>query len=81
MKQVLKKFLWDFDMFPAPATFRNKEEPEIKTSNIGLLSLLLAIFFTYVFINSLVELFQYKNISYSETINVSNRLNLDQRAR
>lgn len=74
IKRIAKKFLWEFDLFSASACFRNKEVSEVKTSNIGLLSFILGIFFTYVFIYSLVDLLQFKKISYSQTTNVVSML-------
>jgi hypothetical protein len=75
MVKLIKKFFLEFDMFASYATFRTKGEPETRNLCGGILSFLLVIYFTYVFISQLVHVSNWEQISSVET--KSNVLNVN----
>lgn len=58
-------------MFSVPPTLRANEEPETSSLCSGVTSFLLALFFSYVFINSTVKVVTYENINSIQTESVT----------
>ena len=59
---LLKKGILEFDLFSALPTLRARGETETLNFCGGLLSLLLLLFFTYVFIITTVNTFNYQQM-------------------
>lgn len=63
----IKKALSDLDLFSAPPILRARKEPQTSSYISGILSLSLALFFSYVFIINAYGVIAYIKIDSVET--------------
>ena len=59
---IIRNFFTNFDMFGAFPTFRMRGEPETVNLCGGISSLLILLFFVYIFIISALEIVNYRKI-------------------
>lgn len=59
---MIRKAIYHFDLFTAPATLRIKGETDKANACSGVFSIFLYIAFTAIFVVSVIEIFEYKKI-------------------
>ena len=59
---MIKKFFTEFDMFGASPTFRMRGDPETVNLCGGVASLLILLFFVYIFIINALDIINYLEI-------------------
>jgi hypothetical protein len=69
---VLKRFFGEIDVFSAPPLLRARKQPETSSYTSGILSLIMALLFTYVFINEVYNVITYSRINSVQTDTVLN---------
>lgn len=68
---ITQKFFAEFDMFSAPPQLRAKKEPETSSYTSGIISFILALILSYVFIIKAYQVLIYSEISSVQTESVS----------
>ena len=63
-----KSFVESFDQFCAPATLRTKGGSELSSVCTGVFSLLLWLFFTYVFVRKFYDVLTFESIEFKDLI-------------
>jgi hypothetical protein len=61
--QKVREFFHNFDMFTAMPTLRAKSEPEVANSFGGILSIIVLLLFSYLFIAQLAQVTNWEKIS------------------
>jgi hypothetical protein len=56
---VLKRFFGEVDVFSAPPILRARKQPETSSYTSGILSLVMALFFAYVFASGVYNVITY----------------------
>ena len=59
---MIKKFLYNFDLFPAVPGFRVRGEAEVLSICGGIFSLALIAFFFYIFLDGAIKILDFKKI-------------------
>ena len=59
---MIRKFFLEFDMFPALPTFRMRGEPETLSLFGGIISVMLLLFFLYIFIINALDIINFREI-------------------
>ena len=67
---ILRKLIWNFDFFAAVPGFRMNGEAEVVSVCGGILSLILILGFSYIFIDNTIQIFNYQKIEAKENIKV-----------
>lgn len=68
------RFFEELDWFKSPAGLRIHQEDNYRSCRLGFLSTLLALFFSYIFINECTKLITFETIKCSSVTSVSFRL-------
>lgn len=75
--ELIRRFFREFDLFAAPATLRIRENTEMKSFPVGVISFMLSCLFLYIFIINCVQMFGYEKVVFrqQETVISSSEIN------